>query len=354
MKIAVIKNENPKPKPDQNALGFGKYYTDHMLVMDYADGVWGEPSVVPYGPLSLDPSAMVFHYGQELFEGMKAYPAPSGDVLLFRPDKNAARFNSSSKRLSMPEIPEDLFTACVSAVVDADRDWVPTAPDTSLYIRPFCIATEPNVSVHPSHLYKFIVILSPVGPYYTTGLTPVSILIEDELVRAYKGGTGFTKCGGNYAPSLLAQTKAAELGCSQVLWLDGETGTKVEEVGTMNCMFKISGTVYTAPLDGTILPGITRDSILAVLRDWGVPCEERALTVDELIKADDDGTLEEVFGVGTAAVISPIGELVYKGRRIEIGAGKDKTGPLSQKLFDELTGIQWGKRPDKFGWTLKV
>ena len=354
MKIGITKNPAPKPKPDPKALGFGKFYTDHMLVMDYFDGAWGEPAIIPYGYISLDPSCMVFHYGQELFEGLKAYPAPDGSVLLFRPDKNAARFNSSAARMSIPTIPEETFVACVRALVDVDRDWVPTAPETSLYIRPFCFATEPSVSVHPSKSYKFMVILSPVGPYYSTGLTPVSILIEDELVRAVKGGTGFTKCGGNYAPALLAQTKAESLGCAQVLWLDGATRTKVEEVGTMNCMFKIAGTVYTSPLDGTILPGVTRDSILTILKDWNIPCEERALTVDELLAADKAGTLEEVFGVGTAAVISPIGELVYKGRRMAVGGGKTKTGPLSQKIYDELTGVQWGKRPDKFGWTVKV
>ncbi len=294
---------------------------------------------------------MVLHYGQEIFEGMKAYPC-DGKILLFRPEMNARRMNSSADRLCMAQIPEELFIEGVSELVKLDRDWIPTEEGTSLYIRPFMISTQNGLGVHASKSYKFIVILSPVGAYYPEGLNPVKIYVEDEYVRAVKGGTGFTKCGGNYAASIIAQSKAADKGYTQVLWLDGVERKYIEEVGTMNVMFKIDGEVVTPKLEGSVLPGVTRDSCLKLLGELGIPASERKISVEELIEAYRAGKLEEAFGTGTAAVISPIGELYYEGERMVIGGGK--IGPVSQKLYDTLTGIQWGKLPDTLGWVREV
>lgn len=258
----------------------------------------------------------------------------------------------SNERLCMPAFPEDMFVQAVQALVKQEQDWVPSKPGTSLYIRPFMFATESALGVHMATSYKFMIICCPVGSYYTAGINPVKILVEDELVRAVKGGTGFTKCGGNYAGSILGQVKAEKLGYAQVLWLDGEQRKYVEEVGTMNIMFKIAGEIYTAPLDGTVLPGVTRDSMIHILKDWGYKVNETRLSIDDLMKAGHDGTLEEVFGTGTAAVISPVGELRYKDDVITIN--DFKIGSLTQKLYDTLTGIQWGDVKDTYGWTLEV
>ena len=354
MDIQVIETTEKKAKPawGQN-LGFGKYFTDHMFTMDWtAEEGFCNAKIEPYAPVQLDPASLVLHYAQETFEGMKAYKTGDGRVLLFRPEMNARRFANSNRRLCMPEIPEEMFVEAVEQVVAHERDWIPTAEGTSLYIRPFMFATEAAVGVHPSNRYKFMVLLSPVGAYYPEGVSPVKIYVEDEYVRATKGGTGFTKCGGNYAASIAAQMKAQKLGYTQVLWLDGVERKYVEEVGTMNVMFKIGGKIVTAPCDGTVLPGVTRDSIIHMLEDWGYEVEQRHLSIDDLMQAGRDGTLEEAFGTGTAAVISPVGELNYQGEIVTVN--DFKTGPLTQRLYDTLTGIQWGKLPDPYGWSHEV
>lgn len=349
MEIKIERAKTLKEKPDQNNLGFGTYFTDHMFMMDYTEGVgWHDARIVPYAPIAMDPATMVLHYAQETFEGLKAYRNPKGEITLFRPEMNARRMINSNKRICMAELPEDMFVEAVEAIVKYEQDWIPTAKDTSLYIRPFMFASEASVGVHPAKSYTFVIILSPVGSYYPEGVNPVKIWVEDEYVRAVKGGTGFTKCGGNYAASIAAQVKAESHGYTQVLWLDGVHRKYVEEVGTMNVMFLIDDTVVTAPLEGSVLPGVTRDSIIHILKDWGYKVEERELSVDELMEAGRNGKLKEAFGTGTAAVISPVGQLYYKGEEIVIN--DFKTGELTQKLYDTLTGIQWGRLEDKYGW----
>ena len=333
MEIKVTKTTAPKEKPPVDSLGFGVYFTDHMFVMDYTEGKgWHDPQIVPYGSVALDPSCMVFHYGQSVFEGLKAYKADDGGVLLFRPHSNMKRINISNDRLCIPQIDEEFAVEAIKELVQIDRDWIPEGKGTALYIRPFIFATDPQVGVHPAKTYKFFVILSPVGAYYKEGLNPVKIYVEDQYVRAVRGGIGFAKTAGNYAASLKAQAVAEEKGYTQVLWLDGVEKKYIEEVGTMNVFFKINGTVITPALNGSILAGITRDSSIAILKSWGVPVEERRLSIAEVYEAYDNGTLEEVFGTGTAAVISPVGELCWEGRKIEINNGE--IGPLSQKLYD--------------------
>lgn len=350
MDIKINKAETLKEKPDQSNLGFGRYFTDHMLTIDWTkEEGWHNAQIIPYGPIMMDPAAMVLHYAQETFEGMKAYRAKDGRILLFRPEMNARRMINSNKRLCMAELPEDMYIEAVNAIVKMDQDWIPSEEGTSLYIRPFMFANESAVGVHPSNSYKFVILLSPVGAYYPEGVNPVKIFVEDEYVRATKGGTGFTKCGGNYAGSIAAQVKAEKLGYTQVLWLDGVERKYIEEVGTMNVMFKIDGKIVTAPCDGTVLPGVTRDSCIQLLKSWGYEVEEKHLAIDELMQAAHDGKLEEAFGTGTAAVISPVGELNYKGDIVVIN--DFKTGPLTQRLYDTLTGIQWGNVEDTFGWT---
>ena len=352
--IKIQKTTTPKAKPDENRLGFGNYYTDHMFVMDYTEGQgWHSARIEPYHALSLDPAAMVFHYAQESFEGLKAYRTKEGKVQLFRPEKNGERLQSTHERLCIPTIPVEDFVQAVKTLVDVDRDWVPSAEGTSLYLRQFTIATEAHLGVKPSDSYQFLVIASPSGAYYEEGLNPVKIYVEDEYVRATPGGTGFIKCGGNYAASLAGQMKAHEMGYSQVLWLDGIERKYVEEVGSMNCFFKIDGVIRTAPCVGTVLPGITRMSCIELLRDWGytVDCETR-LSIDEVMQAARTGHLEEVFGTGTAAVVSPVGQLYYEGETAVIGGGK--IGEVTQRLYDTLTGIQWGTVADEKGWVVPV
>ena len=353
LQITTQRTTTPKAKPDESSLGFGVHYTDHMLIIDHDEEQgWHDARIVPYQPLELDPAAMVFHYAMESFEGLKAYRTPDGSIQLFRPDKNAQRMINTNHRMCLPSLPVEDFIQAVKAIVSFDQDWVPHAEGTSLYIRPFVIATEPHLGVRTSRTHKFIIVCSPVGAYYSTGINPVKILVEDEYVRAVKGGTGFTKCGGNYASSIAGQVKAEKMGCTQVLWLDGVHRKYVEEVGTMNIMFKIAGEIYTAPLEGTVLPGVTRDSLIHILRDWGYKVNETHLSVDDLMKAGHDGTLEEAFGTGTAAVVSPVGEFVYKDDSVVVN--DFKIGELTQKLYDTLTGIQWGKLEDKYGWTTPV
>lgn len=353
MDIRFEKREQLKTKPDENNLGFGKYMSDYMFEMDWTkEKGWHDARIVPFGPVSLDPSCVTLHYAQETFEGLKAYRTDSGKIQLFRPHMNAKRMNHSNDRLCMPQIPEEDFVEAIKELVKVERDWVPHEKDTSLYIRPFTFATEAFLGVHMASAYKFMVIVCPVGAYYPTGLDPVKIMVEDELVRAVAGGTGDTKCGGNYAGSILGQVKAEKMGYTQVLWLDGQQRKYVEEVGTMNIMFKIDGEIFTAPLDGSVLPGITRDSMIALLRDWGYKVNETRLAIDDLMKAGHDGRLEEVFGTGTAAVISPVGELRYKDDVVIINDGK--TGDLTHKLYNTLTDIQWGRSEDTYGWTMDI
>jgi len=345
--------QNKKNKPDESKLIFGKAFTDHMFVMDYIAGQgWVDPRIVPYEPFLIDPAAMVFHYGQAVFEGLKAYRTADGRTLLFRPQLNFARLNRSDERICIPEIDEDFALFALRELLRTDADWIPTAENTSLYIRPFVIATEAALGVHPSSTYKFMILLSPVGAYYKTGLAPVKIIIEDEYVRAVRGGIGFTKSSANYAISLKGQEKAIERGCAQVLWLDGVERKYVEEVGTMNVFFVIDGKAVTPELTGSILPGVTRDSVIQLLHSWGIPVEERRISIDEVFAAHAAGTLDEAFGSGTAAVISPIGEFCMGDRQITLTSGE--TGPLSQRLYDTLTGIQYGKVPDTFGWIVEV
>ncbi len=349
----VTRAKTLKQKPDESALGFGKIFTDHMFIMNYDAGKgWHDGRIVPYAPFELDPSCMVFHYAQEIFEGMKAYRTESGTVQLFRPIENARRLNSSAERLCIPQIPEEDFVAAVKQLVEVEADWVPHNPGTSLYIRPFIIATDAALGVHASKTYIFAIICCPVGSYYAAGLAPVKIYVENDDVRAVKGGTGFTKCGGNYAASIRAGQKAEEAGYSQVLWLDGVHRKYIEEVGAMNVMFKIDGKVVTPELAGSVLPGITRKSCIELMRSWGIEVEERLLSAEELFKAGEEGRLEEAWGTGTAAVVSPIGELAWNGKKVVVNGGE--IGPITQRLYDELTGIQWGKRPDERGWIVKV
>ena len=352
--IKITKTTNPQPKPAKGQkLGFGKIFTDHMFVMNYTEGKgWHDPRIEPFHNISLSPAAMVYHYGQEMFEGLKAYKGPDGNVFLFRPDMNAKRTNDTNDRLVIPQIPVEDFVQAVAAIVDVDRDWIPTELGTSLYVRPFIIATDEFLGVAPSKTYLFMVILSPSGAYYESGLAPVGIWIEDEYVRAVRGGMGFAKTGGNYAASLIAQQKAHDAGYSQVLWLDGVERKYIEEVGAMNIFFKIAGKIVTPSLNGSILPGITRNSVLQLCRDWGYEVEERKISADELLEAQANGTLEECFGTGTAAVISPVGKLRYKDDVMTINGGS--IGPVSQKLYDTITGIQTGILPDEKGWRVKV
>ena len=350
--IKIERTTNPKEKPT-GKLGFGKVFTDHMFIMNYTNGKgWHDPRIVPYQDLTLSPAAMVFHYGQEMFEGLKAYKGIHGETLLFRPDMNGKRTNDTNDRLCIPQIPVEDFVQAVKAIVKVDEDWIPTEPGTSRYIRPFIIATEPFLGVDVSDTFLFMIILSPSGAYYESGLEPVGIWIEDDYVRAVRGGMGFAKTGGNYAASLAAQVKAHDDGYSQVLWLDGVERKYIEEVGAMNIFFKIDGKIVTPMLNGSILPGITRNSVLQLCRDWGMEVEERRISVDELLQARKDGKLEECFGTGTAAVISPVGKLRYKDDVMVIGGGK--IGPVSQKIYDTVTGIQLGKLEDKFGWRVVV
>ena len=351
--IKIIRSENLKQKPDENTLVFGKYFTDHMFMMDWdKENGWHDAKIVPYAPLELSPACTCLHYGQETFEGMKAYRNQSGEIYLFRPMENFKRLNASNDRLCIPYIDEEIALKALKELLKIDKDWVPHKEGTSLYIRPFVIGTEPSLGAHSSSEYKFMIIMCPVGAYYATGLNPVNIFVENEYVRAVRGGTGFAKTGGNYAASLKAQDVAAEEGFSQVLWLDGVERKYIEEVGAMNVFFVLKDEVVTPALQGSILPGITRKSVIELLKSWGYNVSERRISIDELIEAYNKGEFTEMFGSGTAAVISPVGLLRYKDTDMKLSDGK--IGELSQKLYDELTGIQWGKRPDPFNWTVKA
>ncbi len=353
MNIRIEKTNAPKVKPDASVLGFGKYFSDHMFIMDYSsDEGWHDARIVPFQNLSLHPASTVLHYGSEIFEGLKAYRRADGKVQLFRPIENVRRMNNSAERLCLPQIPEEDMLQAIETFVSVEQEWTPSAPGTSLYLRPFMFGNDESLGVHAVHNATFIIIASPVGSYYKEGINPVRIMIEDQDVRAVRGGTGYAKCGGNYAASNRAGKRAEDQGYSQVLWLDGVERKYIEEVGAMNVMFMIGDEVVTPKLTGSILPGITRKSCIEVLTKEGYKVSERLLSVDELGQALEQGNLKEAWGCGTAAVVSPIGELCYKGQKYIINNGQ--IGKVTQHLYDTLTGIQWGKIEDTFGWTVEI
>ena len=353
MEITITKSAALKEKPPVKGLPFGKVFTDHMFLMNYTDGIgWHDARVVPYGPLEFDLGTVVFHYGQEMFEGMKAYRTAEGKIQMFRPMENIRRMNRSAARMGLPELPEEDTLQALHELVKLEADWVPHGEGTSMYIRPFMIGDDEQLGVHGIGRAHFIIILSPSGSYYSGGMAPVKIMIEDEDVRAVRGGTGEAKCGGNYAASVRAGDRAEEKGYTQVLWLDGVDRKYIEEVGAMIIMFKIAGKIVTPALNGSILPGITRKSILEMCAHLGLDAEERRISVDELVEAMENGTLEEAWGCGTAAVVSPVGTLAYAGKEYTIN--NNQIGETTMKLYEELTGLQWGKKPDPFGWVYPV
>ena len=345
--------EQLKEKPDQTALGFGQYFTDHMFAMRWnRERGWHDAQIQPYQDFSIDPAAMVFHYGQAIFEGLKAYRSDSGEILLFRPESNFERMNQSAARMCMPRFPVDRMLQAIKALVYLDRDWIPTAEGATLYLRPTMIASEPALGLRPSDEYIFFMLASPVGAYYSGGFNPVKIYVEDTYVRAVPGGVGAAKTAGNYAASVKALTEAQRKGFSQVLWLDALEHKYIEEVGTSNAFFIIDNELITPPLGGTILPGITRDSVLQLAKDWGMKINERMISIDEVIESAGDGSLQEVFSTGTAAVISPLGELSYKGKSVPVNGGN--AGPVAERLFEELQAIQFGKLDDPHDWVVRI
>lgn len=355
MLIEILPLSQAKPQvADESKLVFGKLFTDRMFVMDYQTGRgWHSARIQPYGPFSMDPAAMVLHYAQEIFEGLKAFRRADGSVALFRPADNIARFNRSARRMCMPEVDEAFFLDALKQLIQLESSWVPRSEGTSLYIRPTMIANEPMLGVRPADQYLCYIILSPVGAYYKGGLAPVKIWISDHYVRAAHGGTGEVKTGGNYAASLLAAREAASQGYDQVLWLDAKEKRYVEEVGSMNMCFVFDDKLVTSPLAGTILDGITRRSILALAEDLGLGIEQRALSVDEIFEGVASGRLREAFGTGTAVVVSPVGQFTYRGETVVLGDGKT-TGDITRKLYDTLTGIQYGRLPDRHNWVVPV
>jgi len=351
--IRITRTTQRKDRPKDKDLSFGNVFTDHMFVVDFEEEKgWYDPRVEPYGPLPLDPATAVLHYGQSLFEGLKAFRGKDGTIRLFRSQKHVDRLNRTARRMCIPTLDPELILKSWTTLVDVDRDWVPASVGTSLYIRPTVIASEPFLGVRPAREYLYYVILSPVGPYYPEGLAPTRIKVIDNYVRACAGGLGEAKTSANYAASLYAAEEAKHEGFTQVLWLDGVHHKYIEEVGTSNIMLRVGDEVITPPLGGTILAGVTRDSALALLRGWGVRVSERQITIDEVVAAADDGRLREVWATGTAAVISPVGELAYQGRRIVVNQGR--IGELAQKLYDTIVAIQYGEAPDPHGWTLAV
>ena len=353
MEIKVTRAAQLKEKPESSKLVFGKCMTDHMLIIDYDEGQgWHDARIIPYGPLQIDPAAKVLHYAEEIFEGLKAYRTADGSIQLFRVMDNIRRMNLSADRLCMPQIPEDMAKEAIMELVKMEQDWVPHEKDTSLYIRPFMIGLDAALGVHSSHHVQFIVVVCPVGAYYPEGLNPVKIYIEDQDVRAVKGGTGMAKTGGNYAASLRAGNRAEQKGYTQVLWLDGVHRKYIEEVGAMNVMFKVNGKILTPDLNGSVLDGITRRSCIQLLKDWGYEVEERRISAEELFEAAKNGTLEEAWGTGTAAVVSPIGELAEGDEKCIIN--NNQIGEVTQKLYDQLTGIQWGRVADPHNWITPI
>ena len=353
MEIKIVKTTTPSEMPAEDKLGFGQVFTDHMFIMDYDEAQgWHDQRIVPFGRIDLHPASTVLHYGAEIFEGLKAYRREDGGVQLFRPMENVKRMNRSAERMSLPEIPEEDMLKILETFVKVEERFVPKSFGTSLYLRPFMFGNDESLGVHAVKRATFMLIASPSGSYYAEGINPVKIMIESDDVRTVRGGTGYAKCGGNYAASTRAGERAAKKGYSQVLWLDGVERKYIEEVGAMNVMFKINGEIVTPMLTGSILPGITRKSCIEVLKSLGYKVSERLLSVDELIQALENGSLEEAWGCGTAAVVSPIGKLAYGDKEYVVGGGK--IGEVTQKLYDLLTGIQWGKVEDKFGWVYKI
>lgn len=352
--IKIERTTTPKEKPtDESKLGFGHIFTDHMFIMNYETGKgWHDARIVPYGDLSLSPAAMCLHYGQAIFEGLKAYRTSNGDVQLFRPDENFKRMNVSNERMVIPQINEQDAMDALMTLLKLEKDWVPHSEGSSLYIRPFIVAVDPYVGVRPADQYLFMIILSPSGAYYSTGLNPVKIYVENKYVRAVRGGTGFVKAAANYAISLAGQNEAHNQGYEQVLWLDGVEQKYIEEVGSMNIFFVIDGEVVTPALTGSVLSGITRKSAIEICRDKGYKVTERRISIEELAQAYDEGKLNEVFGTGTAAVISPVGHLKWGDKIMTIN--NNEIGTVSQMLYDTMTGIQWGTIEDKYGWIFPV
>ena len=354
IKVKRISAKKLKDKPmDESKLGFGKIFTDRFFTMKYKEGQgWYDPTVEPYRPIVLDPAAVCLHYGQLIFEGLKAYRGRDGAIYLFRPYENIKRMNASAERLCMPTVDPDVFFAGLKKLVLLEKDWIPRGIGTSLYIRPTMIATEAFLGVHPAAEYLLFVIVGPVGAYYPQGFSPTKIYVEEEYVRAVRGGIGYCKAAGNYAASLLASKKAEQKGYTQVLWLDAAERKYVEEVGTSNIFFLIDGELVTPPLSGSILPGVTRDSVIQIAKRWGVKVSERMLSVDEIREAYQSGKLKEVFASGTAAIVSPVGQIYYKGSEYRINEGK--TGALTEKLYNEILQIQYGEKEDPFGWRIKI
>ncbi len=351
-KIEIEELTEFKSKPVDSELKFGREFTDRMFLRKYKDGVWQDGKIIQYQNFSLPPSTMVFHYGQEIFEGLKAFSQINGQSVMFRPDENAKRFKKSAVRMVMPPIEEDYFLESTRLLVELEKKWIPKKRGTALYIRPTMIATEPALGVHPSSEYYFFTILSPSGPYFAEGFAPTAIKVEDKYVRAASGGTGEAKAGGNYAASLLAAQNAKKEGYSQVLWLDAQERSYVEEVGAMNIAFVLDDIIYTAPLTGTILPGITRKSVITLADDLGIPLKQEALNINEIVESIKSGSLTEIFGIGTAASIAPVGKLKYKDEVLLIN--NNNIGPITQSMYDELTGIQYGEVEDRHGWIFPV
>lgn len=355
MKIKIIETppQNKKPKPDEKNLGFGQYFTDHMFSMKYRDGIgWHEPVIEPYRSLQLDPTAMCLHYGQEIFEGMKAYRGKNDEIYLFRPLENIRRMKVSAERLCMQPVDEEIFLDALKQFVLLEKDWVPREPGASLYIRPTMIATERALGVHPSNEYLFFIIAGPVGAYYAHGFGPTKIFVTEDYARAAPGGTGNIKSAGNYAMSLYATRIASEMGYTQVLWLDARENKYVEEVGTSNIFFALENKLVTPPLAGTILPGVTRDSVIKLATHLGIDVVERRLAMEEVIEAIEKGTLKEAFATGTAAVISPVGQIYYRQKEYLINNGQ--TGLLAEKLYNKIVEIQYGNHEDSFGWRMRI
>lgn len=351
--VRVTRSVQPKPKPKDWELGFGTVFTDHMFLANFhEDKGWYDARIEPYGPLPLDPAAAVLHYGQAIFEGIKAFRGVDGRVRLFRPEKYAERMTGSARRMCIPPLEAEFMVESIRSLVALDREWVPSTIGTSLYIRPTVVADEPFLGVRPARSYLYYVIMSPVGTYYPEGIAPVKILVADQHVRAVEGGIGGAKTGGNYAASLYASEEAKHEGFAQVLWLDGRQRKYLDEVGTMNIMVKIGEEVITPPLTGTILPGVTRNTVLVLLGEWNVPVTERSISIDEVLEAYRAHTLAEVFGTGTAAVISPVSELVYRKERMIIN--DHRIGPLAQRLYDAITDIHYGRGRDTRGWTVEA
>ena len=349
MQLTITKADQLKSKPDDNKLGFGSFFTDHMFNMDYTpDKGWYNPRIEPYGPIVLDPATMVLHYGQGVFEGLKAYRTDAGGIQLFRPWDNIKRLNRSAQRLCIPEVDEEFLLNALKQLISLEKDWVPHAPETSLYIRPTIIATDPFLGVRASNTYRLFIILSPVGAYYPEGFNPIKIWVTKDYVRAVRGGVGETKTLGNYAASLLAGNEAHEEGYTQVLWLDGIEQKYLEEVGSMNIFFVIGGEIITPALNGSILPGITRDSVIKLANHWNMPVSEKLISINELLQSNKDKSLSEIFGSGTAAVISPVGEIKYGDNVYQVGDGL--VGPTANKLYKAITDIQYGQAEDPMGW----